>query len=152
MIMIRVSIILLLCIGLLPELSRSSSTSVARNDVKYRVGQSGYDGVSETFFLQISVSEQDITRQRLERLVCELKLRYSKYSRLSVAIFTTYKAAKITNFTYEQEGYTDLEQAYRARYWIDHNKGEEWLKYFPSPPRRGERMQPISLSDHSPPC
>ena len=51
---------------------------------------------------------QDITRQRLERLVCELKLRYSKYSRLSVAIFTTYKAAKITNFTYEQEGYTDL--------------------------------------------
>jgi len=85
MIMIRVSIILLLCIGLLPELSRSSSTSVARNDVKYRVSQSGYDGVSETFFLQISVSEQDITRQRLERLVCELKLRYSKYSRLSVA-------------------------------------------------------------------
>jgi len=106
-----------------------SPVTVCEGAPKYKVAISSYAKGSGIFLLHISLGEASVPPECLRKLVLELRAKYSAhYRRVLAEVFTSYRAAKISNFTYEQQGYGELESAHRARYWFDQDKGEEYLK------------------------
>ena len=138
-----------LCLCFLASIAeRGLTIDVGEGAPKYRVAISSYAKGSGIFLLHISLGEASVTPECLRKLVLELRAKYSAhYRRVLAEVFTSYRAAKISNFTYGQQGYGELESAHRARYWFDQDKGEEYLRFFPLPPVKGEEMQYICLKE-----
>src|SRR2546425_6076642 len=111
---------------------RGLTIDVCERAPKYKVAISSYGQGSGIFLLHISLGEASVTPECLRKLALELRAKYSShYRRILADVFTSYRAAKISNFTYEQQGYGDLDNAHRARYWLDQDKGEEYRKWSP---------------------
>src|SRR5436309_9124787 len=84
--------------------------------IKYQVGQKSLDRVKSALFLHVSVPKRELTKENLIALTCHWKKKYQTVSMLTVAVFTSLSAAKTTDFTYEQQDYPELENAYRGHY------------------------------------
>ena len=149
--MLKALPVILLCWGLAPWCFVTDPTGPCHKAVKYKIGYKTRTGRDKYLDLQISIKEGDVTIEDLIELACNLKNRYPREPRLAVYVFTLEEAAKKFADVYEQPRYEEMHEAWRAYYWLDRTKGEEYLEYVLGPYKVGQKMQHVDLTKRSKP-
>lgn len=110
---------------------------------KYSVAKhsGGYasTGGPVTLYLNISVAQEVITKERLVQLACKLRSDFRKERRMEFWIFTDRQVAERFSFYDKSPTYHQDLKALRGEYYLDRDKGIEWVKFSTDPQKPDDR-------------
>lgn len=122
---------------------QKDSGDLCRGAPRYKVAthSGGYAGSGGpiTLHLNISVAPDTITKDGLVQLACKLRSDFRKEERIQFWIFTDRQVAERFSFYDKSPSYHQDLRALRGEYYLDRDKGIEWVKFSTDPEKPDDR-------------